>query len=222
MATLELGPRERAKLQGVEQLGDDDLVAILLGTGGRGRPVSVVASQLLAAAGGLLPLARGGVREELPAMVGVGEAKRTRLEAAFELGRRVAVRGSLRPKTLMAPPDVAAWGRAQLGGLGHEEIWVLALDSGHGLLAARRVAQGAIDRCATTSRDILRIVLRAGASGFVLVHNHPGGDPTPSPEDEAVTRTVARVAELAGVTLVDHVIVAADRHTSLYELGVLG
>lgn len=122
---------------------------------------------------------------------------------------------------MAGPQRVAAWACAQLGALAHEEIWLLALDGRHGLRGVRRVASGGRCRCATSARDVLRIALRAGAASFVLVHNHPSGDPTPTGEDARMTRELAQAAAVVGLPLLDHVIVGGERHTSLFELGLL-
>ena len=220
---LELGPRERARIHGVDVLGDADLVAILLGTGTVGRPVGLLAAEILSAAGGLAALARDGPWANDLDGIGLGNAKRARLEAAFELGKRVSSRAALsRAPRLTCPTDVAAWGLAALGALSHEELWVIALDGRHALLAARKVGQGGSRGVAVSTRDVLRVALRAGASAFVLVHNHPSGDPTPSEEDIAMTATVAAAGAVIGVPLVDHVVVGRDGHASLYALGLLG
>jgi DNA repair protein RadC len=211
--------RDRARLDGCERLGDTELLALILGAA-VGRPAGALAAAILEASGGLGGLVREGLRGgpwEL------GEARRTRLEAAIELGRRGAVRGGQAAcQGLASPAAIAAWGRAQLGGLSHEELWLLGLDGRHGLLAARRLAQGGNHGCAVTARDTLRLALRVGASAFALVHNHPSGDPTPSIEDARMTAEVARAGALVGLPLVDHVVIGGERHASFFELGLLG
>lgn len=222
LSLLEPGPRERARIHGVESLGDGDLLAILLGTGTVGRPVGLLAAEILAEAGGLGALAREGPWSRELDRVGLGDAKRARIEAAFELGKRVATRAALtRAPRLTCPGDVAAWATAALAGLSHEELWVVALDARHALLAARKVGQGGSRGVAVSTRDVLRVVLRAGAAAFVLVHNHPSGDPTPSDEDVSMTGAVSAAAALVGLPLVDHVVVGRDGHASLYALGLM-
>jgi DNA repair protein RadC len=215
------GPRERAIAAGVEALGDAELVAVVLGTGCTGLPVGVLAVMLLEEHGGLAGLARAGVGE-LVQRAGVGAAKGTRLAAAIELGRRATLAASL--DAVMELPDrgaVERWARPRLATLDHEELWLLALDGQHGLRAARRVASGGIHGLHVAARDPIRIALREAASSFVLVHNHPSGNPAPSPEDVAFTRAVERAASFVGTPLVDHVIVARRRATSMLEAGLL-
>lgn len=217
--TLEaLRPRERAVLEGVDSLGDAELLALLLGTGTPRRPVEALAMDLLMASGGLEGLATTGL-SALAEHPGMGLAKAARVGAGLALGRRALLRTVAWPRApLVSAREVANWA-LPLAGLAHEEVWALALDGRNGLRAAKRVAQGGLHGCAMTARDILRPMLREAASSFVLVHNHPSGDPAPSLEDIELTKIVARAAEIVSMPLVDHVIVAASGHVSLFERG---
>jgi DNA repair protein RadC len=192
-------------------VGDAELVALVLGTGCAGVPVGVLAARLLEEHGGIGGLAHAGVGE-LGQGIGMGPAKGARLAAAIELGRR-AVAAASRGTAARMPERraVEAWARPRLATLDHEELWLLALDGQHGLRAARRIASGGIHGMHVASRDPLRVALREAASAFILVHNHPSGDPSPSAEDIAFTRAVAEGATLIGVPLLDHVIVARRR-----------
>jgi DNA repair protein RadC len=215
------GPRERAAAVGIEQMGDADLVAIVLGTGCSGVPVNVLACLLLEEQGGLAGLGRAGIGE-LSHRTGMGPAKGARLAAAVELGRRVAFAGSLgAPLRLPDREAVEAWARPRLATLDHEELWLLALDGHHGLRAARRVASGGIHGLHVSTRDPLRVALREAASAFILVHNHPSGDPRASDEDLTFTRALAQAAAVVGTPLLDHVIVARRRTTSMLDSGLL-
>jgi DNA repair protein RadC len=215
------GPRERAAEAGVECLGDAELLALVLGTGCAGVPVGVLAATLLEEHGGVGGLVRSGIGE-LAVAPGMGAAKATRVAAAIELGRRVTFAASLDASPKLPNREaVETWARPRLATLDHEELWVLALDGRHGLRAARRVASGGIHGLHVTARDPLRIALREAASAFVLVHNHPSGDPTPSDEDVAFTRAVAEGAAAIGTPLVDHVVVARRRSISMLDGGLL-
>jgi DNA repair protein RadC len=177
---------------------------------------------LLEELGGVAGLARAGIGE-IAQRSGVGAAKGARLAAAIELGRRAIAAASL--EATVRIPDrtaVEAWAQSRLATLDHEELWLLALDGRHGLRAARRVAAGGIHGLHVAPRDALRVALREGASAFVLVHNHPSGDPAPSPEDTAFTRSVEQAAAVIGTPLVDHVVVARRRAVSMLEVGLLG
>ncbi|MBV9947959.1 MAG: JAB domain-containing protein [Myxococcales bacterium] len=166
-------------------------------------------------------LARAGVGE-LTGRRGLGVAKAARLAAAIELGRRVALAASLEPATTLPNrAAVEAWARPRLSTLDHEELWALALDGRHGLRAARKVACGGIHGMHVAPRDALRVAVREAASAFILVHNHPSGDPSPSQEDVAFTRAIAEAARVVGTPLLDHVVVARRRASSMLEMGIL-
>lgn len=216
-----VGPRERALEEGVSALADGDLVAILLGTGTTGRPVQALACDVLEAFGGLEGLARHGPHA-LADHRGLGVAKAVRLAAALELGLRVQRRSARPREALTSSANVATWFRAEIGSLDHEEMWIVALDGRNGLRAARRVARGGLHGCSVTARDVLRAGLVEAASAFVLVHNHPSGDPQPSVEDIEMTRVVADAADVVGMPLVDHVVVTASgKYSSMLDLGIL-
>jgi DNA repair protein RadC len=221
MSETGFGPRERAAQVGVECLGDAELVAIVLGTGCVGLPVGILAAALLDEHGGVGGLARAGLGE-LSRRSGVGAAKGARLAAAIELGRRATFAASLEASPKL--PDqqaVHAWARPRLATLDYEELWLLALDGRHGLRAARRVASGGIHGLHVGPRDVMRIAVREAASSFVLVHNHPSGDPAPSDEDITFTRAVAHAAAIVGTPLLDHVVVARRQVCSMLDRGVL-
>lgn len=145
-------------------------------------------------------------RRSCPSRAALGRARA--VAAAFELGRRMEIMRARPPEKLGSAAAVAAWAVPRLASLAHEELWMLALDGRGHLRAARCVAKGGLHGAAVRVSDPLRAALRVDASAFVLVHNHPSGDPTPSREDIALTAHVAAAAQIAGVTLLDHVVVA--------------
>ena len=200
--------RERALQSGVAELGDAELVSLLLGTGSTGHSVERVALALLEAAGGVEGIARLGPHA-FASHAGVGPVKAARLAAAIELGRRSLIRalGERRP-IIDCFDAVADWARPRLATLEHEEVWLLCLDGRSGLKASLRIAQGGLHGCALTARDVLSPAVKNGAAAILLVHNHPSGDPQPSPDDVQMTKHVAKCAELIGIPLLDHVVVA--------------
>jgi DNA repair protein RadC len=213
--------RERALSEGVETLHDADLLAIVLGTGARGEPVGLVAAQLLEAEGGLDSVARSAPHG-IAIRRGIGPAKAARLAAAFELGRRVQI-GRLRTNTFSVKDhtEVVAWAHPRLSGLDHEEVWLLSLDARNAVKSARRIARGGAHGCALTTRDVLAPALRDHASAIILIHNHPSGDPRPSPEDLAMTQAIRAACDIVGVPLLDHVVVARGGSSSLFEESVV-
>lgn len=215
-----IGPRERAQSDGTGTLGDADLLAILLGTGLAGRPVTVVAAALLDRFGGLGGLAKVGPAA-LAEHPGVGMAKALRVAAALELGAR-ASRPPAGLVTVTSSAEVAAYMGPRLAQLAHEEMWLLCVDGRNRVRATRKIAQGGLHGLAIAPRDVLRAAIHEAASAIVLVHNHPAGDPTPSAADLATTKRVAEAADLVGSPLVDHVIVTPEgRYASMLDLGIL-
>jgi DNA repair protein RadC len=202
----------------LHHLDDTALLELLLGRGAKGEGKQW-ATELLGFGGSLDGLARLS-----PALLaqhpGLGVVRATRLAAAFELGAR-RFRTSVSRRRIDSLESVVDWARPNLLGLDHEEMWVLSLDGRNALLASRRTGQGGLHGLALTAKDILRPALRDGASSIVLVHNHPSGDPTPSPEDIRMTRSVVSACNAIGLPLLDHVVVAREGHASLLSLGVI-
>ena len=215
------GPRERAMTDGIGALNDADLIAILLGTGMAGRPVATVACELLTQFGGFEGLSRSG-----PAVLakerGLGVVKALRLSASLEIGHRHMEQVMRSRPTARHPRAVADLFVPRIGWLDYEEMWVVSLDGRNGIRSTRRVAQGGLHGCSVTARDILRVALAGAATAIVLVHNHPSGDPSPSTEDIALTKSVVAAAAVVGMPLVDHVIVTgAGGYVSLRDIGAL-
>ncbi len=223
LASAELQPlrpsvRERVLRAGVGSLSDAELLTVLLATGVAGQPVGSVAEALLSAVGGLERLARVGPHR-LAQQRGIGPVKATRLLAGIELGRRVTLRSLSDDGLLLGSFEaVAAWARPRLAALDHEEVWLLCLDAKNTLRSARRIAQGGLHGCALRPADVLRPALEDAASGIVLVHNHPSGDPTPSTADIEMTRLLVEACQVVGLYLLDHVIVARSGAESLRAL----
>ena len=213
-------PRERLAAQGPAALGDVELVAILLGSGRRGQNVLDVAASLLAAVGGLAGLARAD-ENELRRQTGVGSARAALLRAALELGRRATGSRPERGRRLGAAADVWAHYRARLAQATAEEFWVIGLDVRHRLLFDLCVARGSLTGVEVHPREVFRPLIRAAAAAAIFLHNHPSGDPSPSREDLELTRRLKEVGDLCGITVLDHVVVAAEGHVSLAERGWL-
>ncbi len=224
---MNLGPltdldavRGLAQFGGVEHLPTPSLVALVLGSP-RGLGATEYAERVLRTAGSLASLSRrrpSGLAE----VEGLGSRRAVSLLAAIELGRRVEhdlrkpVRG-----TLLSTASVGDWATPRLAHLDHEEVWVLCVDGRTCLRSAWQVGRGGIHGCALLPRDVLGPVVREAASAFVLVHNHPSGDPTPSQEDLELTRHLAEAARMLSTPLLDHVIVARGGLSSFYEEGLL-
>ncbi len=214
--------RRSTSLEGPDRLGDGELLALLLGGSTKGLAPVPYAASLLDHVGGLVPLSRMRV-PVLEQWQGIGRSAATRIVAAMELGRRVSLDSTRHPPPYPLTADrVISWARPRLACLEHEEVWVLCVDQRSVLRSTYQVGRGGMHGCALLARDVLTPVVRDGASGFILVHNHPSGDPTPSPEDIELTTALSAAATTICVPLLDHIVVARDGGRSFFELGLLG
>ena len=168
------------------------------------------ARRVVAGVGGLRAIARAG-RERLLERGELSEAEAEPLLAAIALARTLQASraAAIAAPRLRSAESVGHWAVPRLGALEHEEVWVLVFGVRQQMLSARRVFQGGVHSVPIHLASLLREVVADGGTRFVLVHNHPSGDPSPSPEDILVTERVARAAALLGVPLVDHVVVSA-------------
>lgn len=193
------------------------MLTLLLGTGSTGHSVEQVALALLESSGGIEGIARLGPHA-FAGQRGIGPVKAARLAAAIELGRRVLIRSLGERRQLIDCFESAVdWARPRLAALDHEEVWLLCLDGRSGLKSSCRVAQGGLHGCALTARDVLSPAVKNGAAAILLIHNHPSGDPQPSPDDIEMTKHVAKCADLIGIPLLDHVVVARSGARSILE-----
>lgn len=215
-------PRERLLAQGAEALSNGELLAILLGTGHQAGGASALdlALRILRLAGrrgpGIVGLA--SLRpEELARIPGVGLAKAARVVAALELGRRMAVTLPL-GQALKGPGDVARLLGETMRRLQREHFKVLLVNTKNQVLATETISIGTLDQTTVHPREVFRSAISRGAAAVILAHNHPSGDPTPSPDDLAVTRRLIEGGRLMGIPVLDHVIIGDGRHTSVREL----
>jgi DNA repair protein RadC len=214
-------PRERLWAQGAQALTALELLAILLGTGGGGRSALEVAASLLAPADGSLRRLAARPPGELLKTSGVGLAKGARLLAALELGARLAREARPSPARIRSPEDVMRIVGPRLRDLAVEEFHLLALDSQSQVTRDVLITRGLLNSSLVHPREVFRAAIAEAAAGIILVHNHPSGDPTPSADDQAVTRQLVAAGELLDLPVYDHVIVAGDRFTSFATRGLL-
>jgi DNA repair protein RadC len=213
-------PREKLARAGVTSLGDNELVALLLGTGVRGRSALTVAQDVIDTAGGVAGLLRI-TADELRRVSGVGAPRAARLLAAVELGRRaVASQGDERPR-FKKPSDIGRYLLPLYGGYREERFGVVMLDAKLRLIRAETLSVGILDASIAHPREIFRTATLASASAIALFHNHPSGDPAPSADDVALTQRMAAAGELMGINVVDHVILGDGRWFSFREAGLI-
>jgi DNA repair protein RadC len=212
-------PREKLSRAGAHALGDNELLAILIGSGIPGGNALALANEILEGVGGLLGLLRA-TREELLQVRGVGEARAAQLLSAFELGRRVLTRQAGERKQIRGPRDVAEQLLPQYGARAIEQFGALLLDTRHRVLRTTLLSVGSQDGTSVQPREVFRQAVLASATAVILFHNHPSGDPSPSQEDVSLTLRMAAAGELIGVAVVDHVILGDGRFYSIKESGI--
>ena len=213
-------PRERLLEVGAGALTNRELLTLLIGSGTAGRPAADIAGALLTAASGSLRrlaavLAKG---ERID---GVGPATAGRVAAALELGRRVAREGPLERDRIGSAADVYARCAPALRDLVQEEFRLLLLNTQHGILREITVTRGTVDGSLIHAREVFRPAIAESASSVILVHNHPSGDPTPSPDDLRVTLQLVEAGRILGIHVLDHIVVGDGRYVSFVERGLI-
>jgi len=212
-------PRERLLESGVEALSDAELVALVLRSGRiRGENAVDLGRRLLEALGGAEGMARMTFAE-LACQGGVGVASGAALVAAFELGRRALHHRVNRGGVFRGSAEVFDYFRLRLGALRKEVFCVLLLDAKHRKLREARISEGSLTASIVHPREVFAPAVRESAAALILVHNHPSGDPSPSPEDVELTRRLRQAGEIVGIRVLDHVIVGAEHHFSFVDAG---
>lgn len=211
-------PREKLVRLGPAALGDNELLAAIVGSGSRGRPALDLANALLAACGGVHGLTRTS-HDDLRRLHGVGIARAAQVLAAVELGRRTLRRREAERDPLTSPADVASLLLPQFGAHRVERFGIVLLDTRHRLLRTTLLTVGSADCSVVHPRDVFREAANAAAAAIVLFHNHPSGDPTPSEEDARLTRRMVLAGEIMGVPVLDHLVLADARYYSFREAG---
>jgi DNA repair protein RadC len=209
-------PRERLERYGAGALSTAELLAILLRVGSPGENVVNLATRLLAQHRGLGGLARAS-SGELQETKGVGPAKVTQIKAAFELGRRLLVESPEERPQIRSPADAANLVLIEMSLLEQEHLRLLLLDTKNRVIEMPTVYMGNLNTSVIRIGELFRHALRANSAGMIVVHNHPSGDPTPSPEDIRVTERVVEAGDLMGVEVLDHLIIGGHRFVSLKE-----
>ena len=208
-------PREKLERLGAGALGDNELLAIIIGHGRANASALDLANALLAA-GGLRSLVRARY-DELRQVAGIGAARAAQVLAAIELGRRSVTRAEEDRPQLSSPRSVAAFLLPQFGNRGVEQFGVLLLDTTHRVLRTSILSVGTLDASIVHPREVFREATAAGAAALVLFHNHPSGDPEPSDDDVRLTDRMAAAGVLMGIHVLDHVILADVKYYSFRE-----
>lgn len=216
-------PRELLEKKGAPSLSEAHLLAVILRTGAPGGRSTALdlGRELIHRYGGLEGLDLASVAE-LKNLAGIGLAKAASLQAAFELGRRLSMGGTGRPRRFVDSSGVADYFRPRLLNL-PKEIFITALLNGrHELMREITVSEGCLTSSIVHPREVFRSAVREAAAAVLFVHNHPSGDPTPSVEDRRLTERLIEAGRILGIRVLDHVVVARRGYVSLLEGGPAG
>ncbi|HRQ65435.1 MAG TPA: DNA repair protein RadC [Xanthomonadaceae bacterium] len=211
-------PRERLLQHGAAALTDAEILAVMLGTGTRGRPVMGCARDLLAGFGGV----RGLLDAPAPTLLsraGLGPAKASQLLASLELARRYLAEGLRREGVVARPEDAQAFLAARLRGRLSEVFCALFLDTRHRVIACEDLFHGTIDGASVHPREVVRACLRHNAAALIVAHNHPSGVAEPSAADRSITRRLVEALSLVDVRLLDHFVIGDGPPVSLASRG---
>ena len=212
-------PRERLALRGAAGLTAAELLALIWGSGIRGRSAVDLAADVLTQYDGLTGLARA-TDLELAGLDGIGEARAAQLVAAFELGRRLLADWPAGRWSIRGPGDVADRLVLQMGRLEREELRVVLLDTKNHVLRVTTVYQGNVSASLVRIGELFRDAVRLNAAGVIMVHNHPSGDPTPSPDDLHLTAEALAAGRLLDIGLLDHLVIGHDAYVSMRDRGI--
>jgi DNA repair protein RadC len=212
-------PRERLEHYGAGALSSAELLAIILRVGTRDENVIRLAQRLLTTYGGLAGLAQAPF-SELMEIKGLGEAKITQLKAAFELGRRLLVAAPHERPLVKSPADAANLLMMEMAILEQEHLRTVLLDSKNHVLKIHTVYIGSLNTAVVRVGELFREAIRLNCAALIVAHNHPSGDPTPSPEDVHVTRQIVEAGKLLSVDVLDHLVICQARWVSLKERGL--
>jgi DNA repair protein RadC len=217
--SVEERPRERLAALGPQSLATAELLAILLRVGLAGESAVQVGQRLLQTFGGISGIHRASFAE-LSAQKGIKLAKAAQLKAAIELGRRLLLESPEERPAVHTPADAAELVQYEMTALEQEELRVLLLDSRNRVLHIEAVYRGSVNSSQVRVAEIFKTAIRRNATNLIVIHNHPSGDPTPSPDDVAITRAILQAGELLDIKLLDHIIIGSGRFVSLKERGL--
>jgi DNA repair protein RadC len=213
-------PRERFLRQGPESLSNQELLAILLRTGTKSESVLSLANRILVQFEKLHALKHATV-EEMMEIKGVGEAKAIQILAAIELGKRLAQKELDNKYTIRSPEDAANYLIPELAPLQQEHFVALYLNVKNQILHKQTIFVGSLNASIVHPREIFRVAIRRSAAAIIVAHNHPSGNPSPSPEDIDVTKRLIEAGQILGVDLLDHLIIGDHQFISLKEKGYI-
>ncbi|MEP7199723.1 MAG: DNA repair protein RadC [Chloroflexota bacterium] len=212
-------PRERLKHHGASALSNAELIAILLRVGVKGENAVRLSERLLVQFHGLSGLLRASVAE-LSAIKGVGDAKATQIKAALELGRRLMIESPDERPIVKSPADAANLIMLEMSAHEQEHMRVVLLDTRNRVLGTPTIYIGNLNTAVVRIAELFREAIRHNCAAIIVAHNHPSGDPSPSPEDVRITEQIVSAGKLLDIDVLDHLIIGGQRFVSLKERGL--
>ncbi|WP_179392698.1 DNA repair protein RadC [Sporosarcina sp. JAI121] len=213
-------PRERLIRQGADSLSNQELIAILLRTGTKQESVLVLANRILSSFDKIQDLKYATI-EEMMQVKGVGKAKAVQLLAAAEIGKRLYRKHSEGRYTIRSPEDAAAYLMTDMSSLNQEHFVVLFLNVKNEVLHKQTIFIGSLNSSIVHPREIFREAVKRSAASIIAAHNHPSGNPSPSPEDIEVTKRLMEAGSIMGIEVIDHIIIGDHKFLSLKEKGYM-
>ncbi|WP_313891719.1 DNA repair protein RadC [Psychrobacillus sp.] len=213
-------PRERLIRQGAPSLSNQELIAILLRTGTKQESVLHLANRVLTFFEQIQELKNASL-EEIMSVKGIGEAKAVQLLAAVELGRRLSQQKTDEKFTIRSPKDAATYLMTDMTSLKQEHFVTLFLNVKNQIIHKQTIFIGSLNASIVHPREIFREAVKRSAASIICAHNHPSGNPAPSPEDIEVTQRLLEAGQLMGIEMLDHVIIGDHQFISLKEKGYM-
>jgi DNA repair protein RadC len=214
-------PRERLVKLGTESLSSQEILAVILGRGTKGKSVINIAQDLLSKFHNLKAIAEASI-EELCQIEGIGIAKACQIKAALELGKRVDTFPEDAQKiTIKTTQDVLKAVRQKLKDKKNESFLLLLLDTRNQLIRPAEISRGSLDATVVHPREVFKEAITASAASVICVHNHPSGNPEPSDDDLNLTKRLVQAGNLLGIEVLDHIIIGSQEHYSLKSHNLL-
>lgn len=213
-------PREKLERLGAEMLSTPELIAIILRTGTNNRSALSLAEEINTRFNHANQL-KYVTLDELMTIKGIGKTKAIQLLAAIELGKRVHTSKLVRGMQITSPLDCVDYIAEEVKYLEQEHFIGIYLDSQNRVLAKKTLFIGSLNHSIVHPREVFREAIRHGCNAVIVIHNHPSGSPTPSPQDIAVTKRLCKIGDLVGIELLDHIIIGTEGYVSLKKEGIM-
>lgn len=213
-------PREKLLAKGPQFLSDSELLAILIREGTRNYSAIDLSKILLDKYNNLSELAKCDW-SEFKTIKGIGEAKACILASLFELSKRIKTEPFSNLNTIKSPQNIADYYIPKLSGERKETFWTLLLNTANVIFREKIISEGILNATIIHPREVFRFAITESAASIILLHNHPSGNPMPSPEDIKITKELVNAGKIINIEVLDHIIIAGSSYTSLKQSGYM-